>query len=199
MSRRAGFTLVELLVAVALFALAATLALGGMTAITRARSQLDADLARLAALQFAVGLVERDLRGVAERPVREGYGATRPAIDGRTDMIEISRYGAVGALAQARPDIERIAYQVDGGRLLRLRHAVLDRTPASVPAVDELLDRVVRIEWRYLGGAGQLPATQWPGPRVQAAGLPRAIELRLFLEDYGEIRRVFELPRGAAP
>ncbi len=199
MSRfRSGFTLVEVLVAVAIFALAAGLALGGMNAITRARTQLDADLARLAALQFAIGLIERDLRGIANRPARVGYGPARPALDGRSDGLELSRYGAVGILAQEQSDIARIAYQLDGDQLLRLRYPVLDRGPAVVPSMDTLLDRVERVEWRYLGARGAQPLSQWPPPRV-AAGLPRAVELRIQTTDMGEIRRLFELPVGRLP
>jgi general secretion pathway protein J len=193
-----GFTLIEVLVAVAIFALAAGLALGGMNAITRGRAQLDAELQRLAALQFAIGLLERDLRGVALRPIRAGFGPPRAALEGRTDFLELSRYGAVGALAQSQPDIARIGYQLDGDRLLRLRYPVLDRSPSTVPAIEPLLDRIERIEWRYLGPRGTPMLDRWPPPRG-AAELPRAIELRLQLADLGEIRRVFELPASGPP
>ncbi len=197
-ARARGFTLVEVLVAVAIFALAAGLAVGGMNAITRARTQLDGDLARLADLQFAVGLIERDLRGIAMRPVRTGYGPAMPALSGGLDALELSRYGAVGALAQSQSDIARIGYQLDGKRLLRLHYPVLDRGPSSLPTIDPLLDRVERLEWRYIGARGAPTLAQWPPPRGGDA-LPRAIELRLQLSDYGEIRRVFELPLGSAP
>ena len=193
-----GFTLVEVLVAVAIFALAAGLAVGGMNAITRARAQMDGDLARLADLQFAIGLIERDLRGIAMRPIREGYGPAMPALSGRVDALEISRYGAVGALAQNRSDISRIGYQIDGKRLLRLHYPVLDRSPGSLPTIDPLLDQVERIEWRYIGARGAPSLSQWPPPRGGDV-LPRAVELRLQLSDYGEIRRVFELPLGSTP
>jgi general secretion pathway protein J len=193
-----GFTLVEVLVAVAIFALAAGLALGGMNAITRGRAQLDAELQRLAALQFAIGLLERDLRGAALRPVRAGFGPPRAALEGRSDYLELSRYGAVGALAQSQPDIARIGYQLDGDRLLRLRYPVLDRSPSTLPAIEPLLDRIERIEWRYLGPRGSPILDRWP-PLRGGTELPRAIELRLQLADLGDIRRVFELPSSGPP
>ncbi len=198
MSRTRGFTLIEMLVAVALFALAAALALGGMNAITRARSQLDGEIKRLADLQFAIGLIERDLRALAPRSVRDGFGPPRAALTGSVDLLEVSRYGAVGALALTQSDIARVSYQIDGQRLLRLRYPVLDRAPGTLPIIDPLLDRVEGIEWRYVAAGGTPPAAQWPPPR-DAAALPRAVELRLQLSDYGEIRRVFELPAGGLP
>lgn len=195
---RLGFTLIEVLVAVALFALAASLALGGLSAITRARTQLDGDMQRIAALQFAIGLIERDMRSAALRPIRDGFGAARPPLSGRTDSLEISRYGAVGLLAQTQSDIARIGYQRDGERLLRLRFPVLDRGPSTAPMIEPLLNGVERVEWRYMGAGGSQWLVQWPPPRG-ADDLPRAIELRLELSDFGEIRRVFELPTGIAP
>lgn len=196
--RSGGFTLIEVMVAVALFALAAALALGGMSAITRSRAQLDAELDRQAKIVFAIGLMERDLRGAAVRPIREAYGAQRPALEGRLDQIELSHYGAIGLPAAGRSAIERVGYQLDGDRLLRLRYPVLDRTASTAPTIDTLLDRVVRIQWRYAGSAGAPLAAQWPPPS-QGIALPRAVELRLVLEDAGEIRRLFELPLLPAP
>lgn len=193
-----GFTLVELLVAVALFALAASLALGGMSALVRARAQLDAELTRLAALQFAIGVIERDLRGIAARPVRTGFGTPRPALVGAVATLELSHYSAAGALAQSRADISRVGYQLDGQRLLRVRYPVLDRPPAVAPTLDPLLDQVERIEWRYIGDPGSPSQSQWPPPRG-GDDWPRAVELRLQLSDLGEIRRVFELPQTMQP
>ena len=196
--RSGGFTLIEVMVAVALFALAAALALGGMSAITRSRAQLDAELDQQAKIVFAIGLIERDLRGAAVRPIREAYGAQRPALEGRLDQIELSHFGPVGLPTAGRSAIERVGYQLEGERLLRLRYPVLDRTASTAPTVDTLLDRVVRIQWRYAGQLGAPLIAQWPPPS-QATALPRAIELRVVLEDAGEIRRVFELPRLPAP
>ncbi|MFA5683465.1 MAG: type II secretion system minor pseudopilin GspJ [Lysobacteraceae bacterium] len=190
--RAGGFTLIEMLVAVALFALAAVLALGGMDAITRARTQLDEETARLAALQFAVGLIERDLRAVAQRPVRDAQGSEQPALAGSLRMIELSRHASGGLLIQPRSDIERVAYQLDGSRLQRLRYPVLDRAPGSAPVMEALLDDVAALEWRYLGATPR-PGVQWPPPR-ESGGLPRAVELTLRLQDGVEIRRLFELP-----
>jgi general secretion pathway protein J len=193
---RRGFTLVEVMVAVALFALAAALALGGMNAITRARGQLQAEAERLAALQLAVGMAERDLRGVALREVREGYGQLLPPLLGARAGLELSRHASTGLLREGRADLERVAYRVQDGRWLRLRYPVLDRVPASEPLVDQLLEGVESVDWRYLGRAGAAPLDAWPPPRGGEA-LPRAVELRLTLRDFGEIRRVFELPGGA--
>ena len=114
-SRRAparGFTLLEVLVAVALFAVAAALAFGGLDALTRARSRLDAGNERLGRLQFAVGLLERDLRSAAARGVRDGYGAPLPALLGTRERVELTRHGHANALARPRAELERVGYRL---------------------------------------------------------------------------------------
>jgi general secretion pathway protein J len=193
-----GFTLVEMLVAVALFAIASALAFGGLGALTRARSQLDAENERLGRLQFAVGLLERDLRGVAARAVRDGNGAVQAPLTGTRDRLELSRHGLSNALALPRATIERVGYRLEDGVLQRQRYAVLDRTGGSGPSEDRLLDRVEALEFTYLTDDGREVA-QWPPPRAQGDAPPRAVAVTLRLPDYGELRRVLELPEAPAP
>ena len=197
-ARATGFTLVEMLVAVAIFALASALAYGGLAALTRARGQLEAENERLGRLQFAIGLIERDLRGAAPRAIRDGYGAPLPPLAGTRERIELSRFGLANALALPRAEVERVGYRLQENRLQRLRFAVLDRTPGSQPKTDEVLDRVQAIEFDYIGADGR-EQSQWPPPRAADGAVPRAVAVTLTLDDYGTIRRVLELPDEAAP
>ena len=77
-TRWRGFTLIEVLVAVFIFALLMLAGYGSINALLRTRDGLADQNGRLRDLQFAVGLLERDLRSALARPVREGYGAREP-------------------------------------------------------------------------------------------------------------------------
>ena len=193
-----GFTLLEMLVAVAIFALASALAYGGLDALMRARRQLDEAQDRLARVQFALGLLERDVRGLALRPVRDGYGASRAALQGARTQLELTRGGFANALAAPRAELERVDWRLRDGTLQRERWAVLDRTPGSIPHADALLERVESLDFRYLDAAGrELP--QWPPPQGAVQQAPAAVIVSLTMTDLGEIRRVLELPREAPP
>lgn len=193
-----GFTLLEMLVAVAIFALASALAYGGLDALLRARRQLDDTQDRLGRIQFALGLLERDVRGLAPRPVRDGYGAPLAALQGARERLELTRGGYANTLALPRAELERVAWRVVDGTLQRGRWAVLDRTAGSTPHEDELVDRVESANFRYLDAAGrELP--QWPPPQGSNVQAPRAVIVSLVFEDLGEIRRVLELPVERAP
>lgn len=190
-----GFTLVEMLVAVAIFAIASALAYGGLSTLVEARAEIDASNERLGRLQFAIGLLERDLRSVAERPVRENHGGERPALDGQSARIELSRFGHANPLGLVRADLERVGYALIDDALVRRRFSVLDRAPGSQPDDTVLLDGIERFELRYRAPDGR-EVRQWPPPRDDAPVLPRAIEIRIVGAQIGEIRRVLELPQG---
>lgn len=191
-----GFTLIEMLVAVAIFAVASALAYGGLSTLVSARAQIEAQNTRLGRLQFAVGLIERDLRSIADRPVRENHGGERPALDGQSASFELTRFGAANSLGQVRAELERVGYRLDNGTLQRRRYAVLDRAPGSLPDDSDLLDEVERFEIRYRARDGR-ELRQWPPPRDDVPSLPLAVEIRIAATGIGEIRRLLELPRGA--
>lgn len=193
-----GFTLVEMLVAVAIFALASALAFGGLTALLRARADLDASNQRLGRLQFAVAMIERDVRSVAARHVRDEFGAPRLALQGETGRVELTRSGYANSLQQARAELERVAYVLERGQLQRQRAVVLDRVSASAIVRDDLLDRVERIEFRYLDVEGREHA-RWPPPQGSRGTMPRAVRVTLQLSDFGELVRLLELPQEQVP
>lgn len=189
-----GFTLLELLVALAVFAALAAAAYGGLAQVARTRAALAAQQDRLAAVTRAVGMLERDLRQTLARPVRgNAANAVLPALAGRADGVELTRLGFANPRAEPRSHLERVVYAQDGARLRRGRYAVLDRVPGSVPDTATLLDAVESLRLRYVGRDG-VWRESWPPADGVLADLPRAVEFRLGLADLGEIRRVLELP-----
>lgn len=193
--RTRGFTLIEMLVAVAIFAVASALAYGGLNSIVNAKAQIDDANERLGKLQFAVGLIERDLRSIVPRPVRDNYGTDRPALDGQATQLEFTRAGYANSLELARAELERVAYRVVDNTLQRRHYAVLDRAPGTQPADTDLLDNVDRFELRYRTADGR-ELRQWPPPRDSTDAPPLAVEVRIVGAAFGEIRRVLELPQA---
>jgi general secretion pathway protein J len=199
-----GFSLLELLVSLAVFAALAAAAYGGLAEIARARGALADRQDRLAALVRAVSTFERDLRQAVWRPVRSnGRGAPLPALIGAPDRIELTRLGFANPRAEPRSHLERVVYGVDANALQRGRYAVLDRARNSAPAVAPLLGKVTSLRLRYLGVDGAW-RDRWPpagddafdsaSGDARTPQLPRAVEFRIATVDAGELRRVIELP-----
>lgn len=196
--RARGFSLLEVLVAVALFAVASALAYGGLRTLVAAQQQSAEATARLGRLQFAVGLIERDVGSAALRGIRDAYGAPHPALEGGAQRIELTRHGLANTLALPRAELERVAWLVRDGVLLRQRWTVLDRAPASRPVEDELLDEVQSFELVFLDAQGR-EHRQWPPARGEFGVFPRGLRITLDVEGFGEIRRVLELPLEVVP
>jgi general secretion pathway protein J len=198
MRRARGYLLLELLVAVAIFAVVAALAWGGLDAVVRTREATDAQAARLAELQRAVVGLERDLREVAARPVRGTAGQIWPAVLGGATTLELTHAAYASLSVPRSPALARSQWGIDGGRLLRRVDPVLDRPPGAPLAPVAMLADVESFTLRYLDGSGTW-REEWPpraGAETQSDVLPRAVEFRLRLSDLGEITRMVELPEG---
>jgi general secretion pathway protein J len=192
-SRVVGFTLIEILVALVVFAALAAITWGALSQIAKTRAALAQDQDRFAAVVRAMSDVERDLRQAISRPVRGNYGEPVAALSGAAERIELSRLGYANPRAEARSNIERVLYSIDNRKLMRARYAVLDRAPTSSPESRELLDHVNSLRIRYLAPDGSWRDT-WPARDTPIETLPRAVEVRFVLEDFGELRRLIALP-----
>lgn len=185
--------MIEILVALVVFAAMAAISWGALAQIARTRAALAAQQDRFATIARSVGELERDLRQAISRPVRGNYGEPLPALSGGSGQIELSRVGFANPRAEPRSNIERIAYVLDGRVLRRNRWNVLDRAAGSAPEPREMLDRVSALRLRYLDADGTWREV-WPPRDAPFERLPRAVEFRLMLEDFGELRRVIALP-----
>ncbi|UCE89614.1 MAG: type II secretion system minor pseudopilin GspJ, partial [Pseudomonadota bacterium] len=95
--RQVGFTLLELLVALAVFAVMSAMAYGGLSSVLNMREQTDAAAQRLASVQRAFLRIERDLEQSVTRGVRDAFGSMQLALeaaeDGDNGRLEFTRIG----------------------------------------------------------------------------------------------------------
>lgn len=192
---QSGFTLLELLVAVAVFAVVAAMAYSGLDLLLRSRAGLEQASERQRAIDLAVLNLERDLRQALPRPIRGAYGEVQSAMVGNAVAAEWTVLDLGSARDGVRMEATRVRYALVDGALWRARDAVLDRSPRESARSRQLLEGVQRLSWRYVQSARQR-LDQWP-PRTGISAperLPRAVEVTLVLEDRGEISRLIELP-----
>lgn len=196
-----GFSLLEILVAVAIFAVIGVIAYSGLAGVTRTRERLTAANGRLRQLSIAIHLLESDLGQAANRPIRGSFGENEPALAGTHSSLALSHYDWSSANDPGAAALSRSAYGIGDGGLVRQHWTVLDRAPGSVAQTRKLADGIKVLELRYRDSSGRW-SNQWPSQESTRRGalepLPTAVEVAIESDDIGRLRRVIEIPKGSA-
>lgn len=199
MRRAAGFTLLELLIAIAIFALLGLGTYRMLDSVLRSDASTREHELQLRELVRAMAAFERDLSQAAPRPVRDPFGEPRPAMlgeEGEAPALELSRLGWRNPLGRPRAGLQRVRWQLSGEQWQRHYWNVLDQAQDSLPQVQQALEGVTRLQLRYLDGDGAWLAS-WPpegGGEKSLQTLPQALELVLEHRRHGELRRLLRLP-----
>lgn len=199
--RQKGFTLLELLVALAIFAVVSAMAYGGLNAVLRAKSGNDEHNLRMRQLQKAFSIIERDVEQAVLRSVRDNYGETKGAMisaDYGEYRFLLTRHGWNNPFAsgkRVRSYLQRVAYQLEDQQLKRIYWFDLDRDYDSRKYDMILLDNVKSLDLRFVDGQGKWQ-TRWPSLGAEEEVLPRGVELTVELQGWGKITRLFALAPG---
>ena len=193
-----GFTLLEMLVALAVFAVIGVMSAQLVRQIadigegTRARGE------RLVALQRATDLMRRDLQQLAHRPVRDRLGDGGQAVlINHGPLLEFTRRGWRNPLDAPRSELQRVAYQLENGALYRSFWPVLDRANDSEPVRQLLLADVAGVEVAAVDAGGEEHG-YWPLADADGRALA-AVAVRLLLRPFGEIERFWTVPLAPLP
>lgn len=197
-----GFTLLELLVAVAIFALLGVGSYRLLASTIATRDQARVHDAALLQLQRAFGIMNRDLSQAIGRPVRNEYGDPVAALVLDNNTLDLTRIGLPNPLQQVRSDLQRVHYEVNSrGELVRSAWQQLDRERGAKPRQSVLLTQVESIQIKAYAPQGNLD-TVWPpssasgGANDRLAELPRGLEITVHVKPWGELRRFFRLPQN---
>ena len=195
-----GFTLLEILVAIAIFAIVGMMAMLGYNELVSQSERIDAGAGRTRAIQSAILRMSQDFAELEPRPVRQAMGqdldpALRAAPSG-DELLELTRSGWSNPAGVPRPTLQRVSYRLDGEKLWRDYWPVLDRTMNVEPVSVMLLDGVKAISVRYMGQdrdwKEQWPPLGYSGPNARLV-LPLAVEINIELDDWGKLQRVIEV------
>lgn len=194
-----GFTLVEVFVALVVFGVLAVLAYMSLGQTLANSDMLNERMDRLQAIQRTISYLSTELLQTVPRTVRNELGdAPMPALQssfGGDFSLQVTHGGWPNSAGVARSTLQRTAYRIEDGELLRYHWNVLDRTVNNTAIATVMLENVESLTFRFLPGSEEW-TDQWPPLASGGAlttSLPRAIEIVLSLEDEGEIRRLVEV------
>ncbi len=199
-SKEAGFTLVEMLIALFIFSL---ISAGTMTALTgalSAKAQVKMRLAGISEIEVMRALIKADMQHMILRQNRDSFGAAEPYIlSGGYDenLITFTRTGRVnpGGL-QARSELQRVSYIFDGSRVIR--RALPNENPAQAgnPSNRILMDGVLDFQIEFIKGNEILSNLSVPSAALAQAGQTRpfdAIRLRAEFKSGQVLDQYFEV------
>jgi general secretion pathway protein J len=193
-----GFTLLELLVSLALFAVIYMVAHGTLANILSGSQVVSTEQNHWQQLDIAFTLIQEDLEFASGRSIRDDQGLSVPGFIGQpTDSravspptIEFSRAG-IRALANDRETGDRrVAYRLKNNKLFREIWPALDRKFDAKPVDDQLLADVMEFEVRFLNRKGQW-LSSWPDYRHQEEVLPVAVNVALSTGNGDTYKRIF--------
>jgi type II secretion system protein J len=191
--RARGFTLIEVLVALALMALTAVLAYRATASLVDGESRLASEATRWRSLDGAFARFEADVRQAQPRAIHAGSRvepAWLGAIEGHgSSAIVFTRAGSEFATEPGLAG-QRIGYRVRGGALEIVYWPSLDRARDDAPRAWRLVDDVVAFRVLHLGSSSDWQPS-WP--RSGESELPRAVAVQLTLASGEAIERWFVL------
>lgn len=192
-----GFTLLEMLAAIAIFSVVTLSAWQIFQGVVAAHDIVVSRNERMQQLQYALLLIDQDLQQLADRGPRSGDGVNSAGLFSGEDMLETEdealatvRYGWHNPQhILPRSELQRVFYRLYEGRLERQFHYVLDTQEVDAePVTQTLLDGVTTLKFEFYHD------DKWQKDLPESGVLPKAIAMAFTLEGIGLIERKYLVP-----
>jgi len=220
LSNPQGFTLIEVLIAMTLTVVVATIAYSGLSAVLDSLDQTRQATNRTSELSKALRMISRDVNQSVNRSIRDELGFVEGAMiggDSYRGMLGLTRAGWMNMGSTPRSHLERVYYYLEDDTLYRMRSTALDRSyrlDPDNPAVPgdgaiPILQGVSQFEVVFLAPSliaslpsrpsnGELDTSRWlrdwGAEGTPNQDLPVALAVRLTLVDLGDMERVYVFP-----
>jgi general secretion pathway protein J len=185
LSKQQGFTLLEIVIALAIFSVMSMMAYAGLAAMLDARASTVPRAQQLAQLQTTLYLLNEDLSQVIKRPIRDQLGSSEPAFSiGRGNEILVFTRTVPSWLANSsETNLLRVSYSLEKEALYRRVWTIPDRTQQTEYRRRRLLvTQGVTIK-------GFSAKTKTWGEVV--GEIPQALDISFKLDGLGSVHRTF--------
>lgn len=212
----AGFTLLELLLAVFIFALISTGAYQIFNIAQRNASLIQEKQTRIRDVSLSLEMIEKDFTQLTPRFWRDPFSdALTPSL--QTDysanyLVRLIRAGWRNPLGTNRSEQQAVTYRLEDEKLIREYTQHLDNISSTQATQTILIDKVNNINLRYLDRSTGEWTENWPPNSTDnqtstqnltqqvdqvSIYLPIAVEFTIDLEDFGELVSIIALAPGA--
>ncbi|MGX9417949.1 type II secretion system minor pseudopilin GspJ [Vibrio sp. RC27] len=192
-----GFTLIEVMVSLVIFVGLSFGVYQVLNQVQRSELMTRESTSRLNQLQKAILIMDADFRQMARRPFRNNGGSASEywllwqdyLFDSDSKGILFTRLGWSNPNYQfPRGEVVKVGYKIVNKQLQRVWWRYPDTAAGDNGVVSPLLDGVISMSAKFYY------QDQWLDNWEVESALPEGIALKLELEDFGEISRIYLLP-----
>lgn len=189
-----GFTLIEVLVAIAIFASLSVSAYMVLNQVQRSNQASLEKTERLKDIQRAMVIIDNDFRQIAlrrfrtngEEPDENILFWQEGLIESENKAVLFTRLGWQNPQQVfPRGEITKVGYRIVADRLERVWWRYPDTPVGQEGVVTSLLDDVDKIEMQFYKEGG------WSESWDESSTLPKALSITFTLKDYGDVERVY--------
>ena len=199
-----GFTLIEILVAMAIFTIIGLASTGVLTSVINSDQLSSERFEQLEELQRAMLTIERDILQIVPRALRVNGEPVAVVLSGGEDVFDSDTdgLGFVRAgwhnpqMLLPRSTLQAVGYRIQEQQLQRLYGNYVDNVIGYEPKVKILLSDIEDFQVSFLTEAEQLEEPEEWKETYSSATLPLAISITIVSKTFGEIRREFMLANG---
>ncbi len=200
MKRSDGYTLIEVMIALLIFAILSAITGSAMYRAFDTRERVSTQANQLNNLQLALTFLQRDTEQVIERAIHGDEMRLFPPFVGQPNYVEFTRTGAVNPGGEAlKSMLKRVAYSCRDNKLIRRTWESLD-APLRTSYEDKvLLDNLETCSFAYLAANHQV-LPEWREYAIQQnqkkETLPSAIQLKISVSAWGDTSMLFIIPEA---
>ncbi|RTK98869.1 MAG: type II secretion system protein GspJ [Proteobacteria bacterium] len=197
--RRRGFTLIEIMVAVFIFAIIATVSYRIISSLVKTKQVVDETQNKWGNLSLVNSNLERSVSRLIPLVVRDNDGNAIPALLGQEKLtgmydgqLEMTLSGSIGDSVLGVKPPKRVGYRLYKNSLYFITWPTLNRALKTLPEIDLLIDNVSVFKVEYLYGDGKWYTT-WPPENGDISSLPDAMRVNLELNSGESIVREWSI------
>lgn len=194
-----GYTLIEIMIALVVFSIIATITATAMSRAFDTRALVKKQSNQLDNLQLTIAIIERDIFQITNRSTRDVTMALKPFI-GRKQYTEFTRGGFVNPHTKEKASsLKRVALFCRNNELIRRVWRVLDAAQKEEYADKVLLSSINNCTFAYLSDKNEI-LSEWRSHSLTTAysssKLPKAIQLNFVLPQWGKMSMLFIISEG---
>ena len=192
-----AFTLTEVLIALFVFSVVLAGALQIFNFIQTTSESNDKQIERLREVQLAFRQLEEDIRYMVPRDRRNEFGDRAPLLKGESqsanNYLEFTRSGWRNPAKIKRSTLQHVKYEFIDDRIERHHWIFVDSARENQELSRDFLTEVEEFNLEFLTEGNW--KKDWLVDNDQRLAMPEAIKVTIVLKDYGELYRLFPMPR----